>query len=206
MSYICIMDLKQKILKNAFDTFLQYGIKSVSMDDLSRNLGISKKTIYTIIENKKELVETSIQDYIVKDELEITEIVKNSENAIDSMVKIAKHVMSFLRKMKPSLIYDLKKYYPACWKMIEEQHFGFIYQVTKNNIIRGQKEGLYLTEINPTIIAKLHSAMSHSISDEQVFPLDEFQRASLFEETIKYHMRGIVSDQGREMLKNLNIF
>lgn len=200
------MDLKQKILLSAFDTFLQYGIKSVSMDDLARNLGISKKTIYNFIDNKGELVEIALMNYLQKDQTEIKEIVDTSSDAIDSMVKIAKHILIFLRKMKPTLIYDLKKYYPNSWKMVEELHFGFIYEVVKNNILRGQHEGLYLEDIHADIIAKLYTAKSHAISDEQMFPLEAYQRATLFEEKIKYHMRGIVSDLGSKKLKELNIY
>lgn len=199
------MDLKQKILLSAFDTFLQYGIKSVSMDDLSRNLGISKKTIYNFIDNKGKLVEETLMNYLQKDQSEINDIIENSSDAIDSMVKIAKHILLFLRKMQPTLIYDLKKYYPNSWKMVEDQHFGFIYGVIKNNILRGQHEGLYLENIHADIIAKLYTAKSHAISDEKMFPLEEYQRATLFEEKIKYHMRGIVSDLGSHKLKELNL-
>lgn len=194
------MELKQKLLTSSFDFFMKYGIKSVSMDDLARSLGISKKTIYTYVDNKKSLVAETLDEFLQKDEDEVRAIVSESTDAIDCMFKLSRHILKFLRAMKPTLIFDLKKYYPTCWSKVEHKHFGFIYTVIKSNIEQGMAEGYYREDLNAEIIAKIYSAQSHAISDENLFPLDQFQRAELFEEVIKYHMRGIITENGRVRL------
>lgn len=195
------MELKQKLLTSSFDFFMKYGIKSVSMDDLARSLGISKKTIYTYVDNKKSLVAETLDDFLQKDEDEVRAIVSESTDAVDCMFKLSSHILKFLRAMKPTLIFDLKKYYPTCWSNVEHKHFGFIYTVIKSNIEQGMAEGYYREDLNAEIIAKIYSAQSHAISDENIFPLDQYQRAELFEEVIKYHMHGIITDTGNARLQ-----
>ncbi len=199
------MTLKDKIFLSTFDLFLKYGIKSVSMDDICRKLGISKKTIYTVIENKKDLIEKIIQLHITKDEEDINAITQSSETAVDEMCKIGRHVIKFLKEMKPSLIYDLQKYYPQAWDMIEDQHYGFIYRTIKANLERGQKEGLYLKSFDPDIIAKLYVEKTHCIADEEHFPSANYGRPQLFEQLFMYHMRGISSSEGLKLLADIEI-
>ena len=170
------------------------------MDDISKKLGISKKTIYTFIENKESLINEVVEKHIAKDQEAIKNILSNSSDAIDEMVNITKHVLVFLRHMTPSLLYDLKKYHPNAWRKIESQHFSFIEDVINKNLIRGQKEGLYRKSIDPQIISKLYVHNSKSITEEDNFPLEKFNRVTLFQEMITYHLYGIISDSSRERL------
>jgi TetR/AcrR family transcriptional regulator, cholesterol catabolism regulator len=197
------MSSKDLIWETALELFMKYGIKSVSMDDLAKTLGMSKKTIYTFISNKEDLVNKVLSKHIKKDEEAILEIINASDDALDAMVSITKHVLLFLRKIKPSLIFDLKKYHPAGWQMIETQHFRFIEDVIRNNILRGISEKLYREDADPEIIAKLYVAKSRYLVDEDYFPLTEYDRAGLLIQMIMYHLNGIVSDNGKEKLKSI---
>lgn len=199
------MNIKDKLFLTTFDLFLKYGVKSVSMDDICRKLGISKKTVYTVIENKKDLIEKVIRLHIEKDEADINAIVAKSDSAIDEMANIGRHVIAFLRMMKPSLIYDLQKYYPQAWELIEEQHYSFIYRTIKANLERGQEEGLYLNNFDPEIIAKLYVEKTHCIANEEHFPSSSYSRPKLFEELFMYHMRGISSAKGLVLLQEIEI-
>lgn len=195
--------MKDVIWQTALDLFMKYGVKSVSMDDLCRTLGISKKTIYTFINNKEELVVKVIQKHLNQNEKEISEIISHSADALDEMVSITRHVLVFLRKIQPSLIFDLKKYHPQVWKLIETQHFSFIENVIYNNIQRGIREGLYRSDIDAKIIARLYVTKSTNIVNEDYFPLTEFDRQKLVIQMLLYHLYGLVSDTGREKMKNI---
>lgn len=107
--------------------------------------------------------------------------------------------------MKPSLIYDLQKYYPQVWELIEDQHYGFIYRTIKANLKRGQMEGLYISTFDPDIIAKLYVEKTHCIVDEENFPSSKFSRPQLYEQLFMYHMRGISSDKGLKLLATIEI-
>jgi len=199
------MEIKDQIVGQTFQLTMKYGVKSVSMDDIAKQLGMSKKTIYQHFENKRDLISSMIFSTIEKDEADIMEIVSKSKDAIDEIVTIARHVIQFLRGMSPTLVYDIQKYYPKEWKRVDIHHDEFIYGVIKGNIERGIKEGWYCEDINPEIIAKIYVGTSHLITDVNAFPLRDFSKSELFQNVITYHMRGIVSDKGRKYLKKLKI-
>lgn len=201
------MKLKDNLVSTAFELFLKYGIKSVSMDDISRKLGISKKTIYSVVNTKEELIDDVLSIHLEKDECDIQSILNQSRDAIDEMVNVTKHVAIFLKQMTPSLIYDLKKYYPVFWSKIESTHFTFIERTIYANLQRGQKEGLYRQDFDPMIISKLYVLKSTSIADQDKFPAEAFDRLTLFKEMVRYHLRGIVSEKGAKLfdLQHKNI-
>lgn len=199
------MNTKQKILIQTFDLIMKYGIKSVSLDDISRGIGISKKTIYQYFESKRGLIHNVIENHIQNDESDIAEIVTRADNAIDEMVTIAKHILVFLRSMSPSMIFDTKKYYPKIWERYENQHFGFILDIIVTNINRGQEEGLYYLDINAEIISKLYVQQILTLSDETVFPLSTFKRSDLYKQMVTFHLRGLLNDNGRELAQNLEL-
>jgi len=197
------MEQKQQILEKAEELYLKIGIKSVSMDDLARSLGISKKTLYQYVENKNDLVLQVMQTHIDEEKKVATEILHSSDNAIDEMLKVAKYVLSQLRKLSPTVVYDLKKYYRNCWEVMEKHNESFVYNYMRSNIERGQKEGIYRKDVNPDIIAKLYVSQNFLIVDEDLFPLKNYDRENLFNQFIMYHIRGIACPKGIEVLDKL---
>jgi len=195
------MNYKEEILKKTFDLVMKYGIKSVSMDDISKSIGISKKTIYQYFENKRALISEMIDDHIQEDERDITEIIAKSQNAIFEIIDIAKHILTFLKGMSPSMIYDTQKYYPKQWEKVERQHFSFFHDIIKANIERGQKEGLYNKDLNPEIISRLYIKQNLAIADEFTFPSNEYNRGELYKTLVTYHIRGLMTDKGRKKAK-----
>ncbi len=196
-----MMNIKDTLFTAAFELFLKYGIKSVSMDDISKKLGISKKTIYTFVANKESLISDIVTRHVESDEKEILKIKETSKDAIDEMVNISQHVLSFLCDMTPSLVFDLKKYHPELWHKIENQHFLFIENTIRNNLIRGQKEGLYRKNFDANIVSKLYVAKSNCIVDIDHFPINVFDRVTLFKEMISYHLHGVLSVEGFQLFQ-----
>jgi TetR/AcrR family transcriptional regulator, cholesterol catabolism regulator len=196
-----MMNLKDTLFTAAFELFLKYGIKSVSMDDISRKLGISKKTIYTFVANKESLISNVLDKHLESDEEEILKITNKSIDAIDEMVNISQHILTFLCDMTPSLVFDLKKYHPELWAKVEKQHFTFIENTIHNNLVRGQKEGLYRKNFDAKIVSKLYVAKSNCIVDTDNFPIANYNRVNLFKEMISYHLHGVVSPEGFQLFQ-----
>ena len=199
------MDTKQKILDQTFELIMKYGIKSVSMDDISRGIGISKKTIYQYFENKKALIHEVIENHIIKDQKEISAIILSANDAIDEMLLVSKHVLGFLRCMSPSMMFDTQKYYPKIWNNIQTQHFKYIQSTATENIKRGQSEGYYSDDIDADIISKMYIKQILNLADESVFPLSKYERSDLYKSLVTYHVRGLLNDKGRERAKFLKI-
>lgn len=194
------MKIPESILSAAFELFMNFGVKSVSMDDIAQRLGISKKTIYASVETKEDLILHVIGNFLELEESNIRKIIAGSSDAVDEIININRHILSYLRVMKPSLIFDLKKYYPECWDMIENTHLTFIREVIEQNILRGQQEDLYRQDLLPFVISKLFITKSLMIIDEKEFSLVKHDLYELIMQLEKYHLYGIVSPAGQERL------
>ena len=195
------MDLKEKVFSQTEELFMRYGIKSITMDDIAKELGISKKTLYQLVENKADLINKIIEDHIKREKEAIDNITASSKDAIEEMINIAQYVSMMLRTVSPTVIYDLKKYYRNAFELMESLHRQYIYSVIKTNIESGINQKLYRKEIDADIIAKLYISMSSQLVDSQIFSLKEYNREALYGEMIKYHFNGIASSKGLELLK-----
>lgn len=191
----------QKLFATVESLFMRYGIKSITMDDVSRELGISKKTLYQYVENKKDLIAKVMQQNFANEMVIMAAIHQNSKDAIDELLQMSKHVTQQLREMHPSVVYDMQKYYREVWQEMEVFHEKVIYEKIKENIERGQEEGWYRTDLNADIIAKLYSYKTMCIVDEETFPLRKYNRETLYLEHIFYHIRGIASLKGLKLLE-----
>lgn len=192
------MEYREEILKKTFDLIMKYGIKSVRMDDISSSIGISKKTIYQYFENKRSLISEVVEDHIKNNEKNIVSIIAKSKNAIDEIIDIGKHILTFLKGLSPSMIYDTQKYYPKQWEKVNNQHLNFFRGIIESNIARGQREGLYYEDINPEIISRLYVNQTLAIADESIFPSNQYDRGELYKTLVTYHVRGLMTNKGRK--------
>lgn len=193
-------DIGLNILLKARKLFETYGLKSVSMDDIAKNLSMSKKTLYQYHEGKSQLVGKIINEFLSEEKLMISEIHNLSSDAIDEMIRIARYVLDFLSNLNPSLVYDLRKYYPESWLIIESDHMKFIEQTIVNNIIRGMEEEVYRSEIQPQIIGALYVSNSMNIVQHQI-STSKFHHADIYREMILYHLHGIMTEKGNRLFK-----
>ncbi len=193
------MKLDNKILIKAENLFFKYGIKSISMDDLSRELGISKKTLYQSVENKKDLVLQVFQNHAMQEMDAVTRIQKESGDAIDEMIEVVKYVIPTLRKITPTVLFDMQKYYREIWQMMEDHNNKEIYKFIEENIKKGIEQGVYREEVRPDIIAKLYVGKTMFLIDEEVFPLRDYNKENLFKEHMQYHIRGIATTKGLKL-------
>ncbi|MCI5056622.1 MAG: TetR/AcrR family transcriptional regulator [Flavobacteriales bacterium] len=182
------------------------------MDDISRSLKISKKTLYQHVSDKKDLVEKVFTKALAKDEKMCEDIFQNNDNPIDELIEITKQMSLMLTQMHPSIHYDLSKYYPEAWEKFHNYKKEFIYNCTVHNLEIGIKKKLYRKNLNVPILAKLYIAKIDITFDPSIFPVGQFNFAEVFMEFMRYHFHGIVSETGREYLiqrmkkENLNLY
>ncbi len=190
-----------KLVENATGIFMKYGIKSVNMDDMSRHLGISKKTLYQFVKDKEDLVKKSVNHFCNKEDEEIRHICAQGMNAVDESLEIMKWVLSVLQQVHPSVNYDLEKYHPAIAREMKENRHRAVYDCMRMNMKKGQKEGYYRKDFNADVIAKLYIVRIDIIFDQTLFPMEEHNLGELYKEIFKYHIRGIASEKGLDYLK-----
>lgn len=192
---------KESIAQFAGAQFIQYGIKSVSMDDIAKKLGISKKTIYLSFENKKDLVRVFISQFVEIEKKDIEAMVNQAENAIEKLIDIHNYSLDMLKKLSKSFMYDLFKYYRSEWELVENLHKKYMVDLFIKNLIQGKKEGLYTDQLNEELIAKLFIQSSFLIVGEDLFPAHEYNKQKLIEDHFNYHIRAISTEKGKKILK-----
>lgn len=195
--------MKEKILDKAVDMFLNYGFKSVTMDDLANEMGISKKTIYTHFQNKTKLVQESTLSIFNKINAGINIICANGKNPIEELYDIKKFVISHLKDEKSSPQYQLQKYYPKIFHNLKEKHYELMQECTVNNIKRGLELDIYRKNLNVEFISRIYISGVASIKDTRFFPEGTFPVKDLQDYFLEYHLRGIVTPKGRKILNNI---
>lgn len=191
---------EKEIIESTLQLFMKLGIKSVTMDDVARHLGISKKTLYKLVEDKNDLVRKSLSFGCDIETIEIDKICNLSLNAIDESFEISNYVFKHIRSIHPSIVFDLQKYHPEAWKEFRENKKSQINQCYMNNIAKGIKEGLYRNDINGEIVTKFYTSRFEVMFDQELFPPDKFDPAETYLEIFRYHIRGIASEKGLEYL------
>lgn len=196
------MDEKHlEIIEKTSQVFMKYGIKSVTMDELARQLGISKKTIYKYFADKKDLVKTIMEAKTQYDKSKCMNIVQEAENAIDALLLISRLVMQHIKDVHPSVFFDLQKYHNDAWQVLHKHRNEYVIQLITENIIRGKSEGLYRDNINPDIIARVYSSNILAIVEGQLIDGNQFKHGEVYIEFLRFLMRGLTSDRGIEYLK-----
>ncbi|MBL7826529.1 MAG: TetR/AcrR family transcriptional regulator [Saprospiraceae bacterium] len=192
---------QEKWLKRTEDLFLRLGIKSVTMDDVARELGISKKTLYTFVESKDDLVKKVLERHIMQEKRDCEVMYERAQNAIQEMFCVIESNSQQMGQMKANIVYDLQKYHRDAWEMMSEFQRGFLYQVVRANLERGVKEGLYRNDFDIDIVTRIHIASSFQMFDETIFPQNAFKRDVVFREYLKHYLHGILSEKGRKYLE-----
>jgi TetR/AcrR family transcriptional regulator, cholesterol catabolism regulator len=197
------VELNSEITTKIAEIFLRYGIRSVSMDDLSQQLGISKKTLYQYFRDKEDLVNKVINYLMIHQEKGMEEPLQaEGYNAIEQLFLMSRFLTDYLSMVNPALPFDLKKYYPEIWKNVVDFKKQTIYRNFLQNMEKGISEGLYRKEINLRIIANIY------VNNLEMFtPDNENMREHSFKEVFRslfiYHIRGIASTSGLQYLEEL---
>lgn len=195
------MDSKARILAFASELFMRYGVRSVTMDELAQQMGISKKTIYQSFRNKRELVTAVADDYFKKETEASEEIITLSTDAIDELVRIVNWSIKVISSLSPNLVFEIRKYYPKAWEIFNQFQRGYIFEKVRNNLLRGIEEGLYRQSLNIDIITGLRLLEIEGTLVQEHFPLKQFDPVEVQLVVFEHYMLGLVTDKGREILQ-----
>jgi len=195
--------MQEKIIEKATALFLNLGFKSVTMDDLAHEMGISKKTIYAHFANKTELVEACTLHVFQKISLGIDYICSLKENPIEELYAIKKFVMLHLKDERSSPQYQLQKYYPKIYQRLTEKQYEVMNDCVVDNVKKGIEMGIYRDNLNIDFVSRIYFSGVTSIKDQRLFPNDKFPVTILMDEYLEYHLRGIITPKGRKILNEL---
>lgn len=195
--------MKESILTKSTDMFLTHGFKSVTMDEIASEMGISKKTIYQHFSNKNSLVEAVSLQLFESISCGIDSIYEMDKNPIDELFLIKDYILKNLKDESASPIYQLQKYYPKIHKTLMAKQFEKMDDCVVGNINKGIEQGLFRKELNVDLIVRFYYAGMTSLKDVEIFDPTKFGTKLLQTEYLEYHLRGICTQKGIQKLEEL---
>nr|WP_314561585.1 TetR/AcrR family transcriptional regulator [uncultured Capnocytophaga sp.] len=195
--------MKEEIVKNALNNFMQYGFKTFTMDDLASTMGMSKKTFYEHFPSKHNLVE-AVLDYAL--EMSCT----NVENFIQGEGSVIENVYTNQKKVKEIFninsdrpIWELQKYYPKTYKRMEVEFAKSDARFVEKLLQKGWEEGLFRKDINVDFYKKFYINVQRLRSITNVFPEQEFPFWETIYTLMEYFFRILVNEKGLAELERV---
>jgi len=187
-----------KILDGTIELFYEFGIKNLNMDDISRKLKISKKTLYQYAKSKEDLIEKLFYYDDMKWEKRVSEIKFKDLNAIDILIQVSIVIFEQMGKFDPKLKFEMKKYYEAIFHDFMQKKQTHIFEQISNNINRGVAEGLYRDNLNVELIAGLYVRNLVDMHNKDYCFVENITFDQIFEAMFENHIRAISTSEGIE--------
>ena len=144
-----------RIVAGGEELFLQAGIKSVTMDDIAKHLGMSKKTIYLFFKDKNELVLALVNRKLKEDEEQMADIIAKSTNVIEEMINMMKCSEEIFSRINPIVIHDMQKYHPDAWQKFQHFKSTVIVQTLEELLNKGIAQGYVRPDIDVKVLAMM---------------------------------------------------
>lgn len=197
------MELEQQILTKTRELFFKYGVKSITMDDIAANLGMSKKTIYAAFPDKKALLKQMVSDYLQLHQQSSQCEVADSANAIERMLKAAAAGVQFMEKINPVFLYDMQKYFGDVWSVFETYRNTEIRKEVKSCLQQAQQEGLVREELELDLVVSMHMQHIDLMVEPGHFENLQMPRAEIIKTVLITFLNGICTPKGIKALQRL---
>lgn len=194
------MEIKERIQEKATELFMRFGIRSVSMDDIATQLGMSKKTIYQFFADKDELVDAVMAANIQKTQGECLTCTIESANAVEEIFLTMEMIQEQFRNMNPMILYDLQKFHIRAFQKLTAHKNEFLLSIIRKNIEKGIAEGLYRKDISVDILSRFRLESMMLAFNMDAFPPSKFSLAEVTQEIIEHFLYGLATIEGHQLI------
>ncbi|MFA8451046.1 MAG: TetR/AcrR family transcriptional regulator [Bacteroidales bacterium] len=181
--------------------FLEYGIRSVSMDDIAKKLGISKKTIYQYFKDKEDIVLKSCEYVINMKTSFVEDVIRKKLHPIDEFLEFMAIDDRAPKTESNTCTYDLLKYYPHIIEALKRETDQKFTQILEDNLNKGIDYSVYRKDINAFQISRMMMISFNAIHQSNVFKIEYFIKKSFREQLTGFYLNGLLSDEGRKYIK-----
>jgi len=188
------------ILERILSMFTRYGIRSITMDDIARELGVSKKTLYHDFEDKNDLIKRVIDFDIMQSRKFLEEAHRTDLDAIEEIFLVNGRIHQNRSRYNPTFYYDLKRYYPETYQRWLSEKRQNMFGLIVGNLQKGKQEGLYRKEIREHIIGKLYMARMEMLDSYEIIDGQQMLSAEFLQEIFTYHLHAICNESGLKTL------
>jgi len=190
----------ERIIQGGEELFLTAGIKSVTMDDIAKHLGMSKKTIYQFFKDKNELVIALVKKKLQEDEDQMCVLISNSGNVIEEMINMMKCSEEIFSRINPIVIHDLQKYHPEAWQQFQDFKAGVIVHTLEELLTKGIQQGYIRPDIDVKIMARMRVMQVEMGFNNNLFPIAEFSPWKVQYQLLEHFNFGICTLKGYKLL------
>lgn len=193
--------MKERIQQKAKELFLRYGFRSITMDEIAGQLGISKKTVYHFFEDKDSLVEAVMQKEMNYMHDQCLTQIHEAGNAIEEVFRDMDCMEMVIDSMNPQIIYDLEKFYPETYAKFKNHKQTFLLDIIKKNLQRGIAEELYRDDFDTDIVARFRLESSFLAFNQETFAFGKYHLLQVCNEIYYLYMHGIVTAKGKKLIE-----
>lgn len=186
----------RSMLDQINELFFEFGIKNLNMDDISRKLGISKKTLYRYVKSKEDLIGKLFEYEQIKGDELMDEIGKQNVNAIEKLFKVSLIVFEEMKRFDPKIMFELRKYYEQLFSVFHAQKMAQISRLMKLNLQQGITEGLYRRDVNIDVVVALYINYLVEIHNYDLCKTIDMSFDDLFKILFENHIRAISTTEG----------
>ncbi|EIM78364.1 TetR family transcriptional regulator [Nitritalea halalkaliphila LW7] len=191
-------------MKVATEQFMHFGIRAITMDDIARLSGVSKKTIYQEFGDKNQLVYACFEQELQEDACLMEEgLEKPDFDVLHTLVGQTQHIRKRFSTFNPLVLHELQRYFPSCWELFENFKREVILKHIKFLLEKGKEQGYFRAEIDTRILAHMRLEQTMDTFDPLKFPPTQFDQVTLQLEIFDHFIHGILSDKGREAYLSL---
>ncbi|MDR3093888.1 MAG: TetR/AcrR family transcriptional regulator [Bacteroidales bacterium] len=191
---------KERIIATAKELFQQVGLKNATMDDIAKQAGISKRTIYENFKDKEEILVACIENHVAENKCFAKGVFEKSDNVLEAVLVLVKQGSELAQAHKFILMEEIKRYYPAVHKNLVVGYGDEKIKGMTDFIKKGMNEGVFRKDMNPEIVAVILHRQQESISLNNR-NLETFSFLEIFENMVVFYLRGLCTPKGLTILE-----
>lgn len=196
------MEIRERIITVAGTLFARYGIRSVTMDTLAEEMGISKRTIYENFTDKDELLLEVIKYFKLQQMKQVNEVINNAENVVVAMFSLLRGMINMMKQVNPVFFHDIKRYHSPIFRQLEEDGDLRDHSVTRKILSEGIEQGIFKTEYNLELVNLTIHELFNMFSPDSKLVERGYHRAELFNNVIIPYLTGLTTDKGRKLIES----
>lgn len=195
------MELRERILNEALTMFMGYGIRSVTMDQISGHMGISKRTLYEIFRDKNEILEEGFKHFSAIHRNEARRIIKESDNVIEAIYILIRKGEELRQQINPMFFEDIRKYHPEIHKHLNTEGRKKEYEFTLGLLHKGVGEGLFRRGLDMNLVNIFIHQMMDIAERKELFPAEKYSDQQIFMNVMMPYLSGISTGKGQEQIR-----
>jgi len=194
-------DQGQHMLLSAFHLFRKLGFKNVTMDDVARSAGVSKKTLYEHFEDKNNLVLACIKHMLDENQCHTDRVFREAKHAIEQITRILIIMQKMLSELNPACYFDLQRHYPEAYQYMQKHKETYLFQCISDNLRQGISEGLYREDIDIEIMTRFRMESAMLVFQYDLYPNGSQDLVRINHQIFAHFIYGLTTLKGHKLFQ-----